>query len=109
VVYAAIGRIWLEVAESGRDRVALDKALEALAPMADRPGATSDTLTLYGRALFLSGDVAAAEAVLRQAVERFPVAPRAFSYLAEAARRQGHVAAARDAEARHAALRSTER
>ncbi len=104
IVYTALGRVWLETAESQDDRVALNKAMEALSPVADRPDATSDALTLYGRALLRSGNSAAAERVLRRATEQFPVEPAAFTFLATAARRQGHGDAAREAEARHAAL-----
>ncbi len=86
------------------DRVALNKAIEALSSVADQPDATSEALTLYGRALLLSGNSAAAERVLRRATEQFPVEPAAFTYLAMAARRLGHRDAAREAEARHAAL-----
>jgi tetratricopeptide (TPR) repeat protein len=104
IVYTALGRVWLETAEGHDDRVALNKAVEALASVADRPDATSEALTLYGRALFLSGSNAAAERVLRRATEQFPVEPAAFTYLAMAARRLGHTAIVKEAEARHAAL-----
>jgi predicted Zn-dependent protease len=82
----------------------LNKALEALAPAATWPTATSSTLALYGRALYLSGDPAAAERTLRRATLQFPVDPSAFAYLAHAAERLGHRQAARDASASHAAL-----
>ena len=104
VVYAALGRVWLEIAESQDDQIALRKALEALAPVAARADATSDTLAWYGRVLYLSGEVAAAERALRRAVELFPVEPAAFSHLASAARRLGHAQLAREAAARHAML-----
>lgn len=104
IVYAALGRVWLEVAESQGDRIALSKAIEALAPAATWPTATSSTLALYGRALYLSGDPAAAERALRRATLQFPVDPSAFAYLADAAERLGHTQAARDASASHAAL-----
>ena len=104
IVYTALGRVWLETAESQPDRVALNKALEALAAVAVHPDASSETLTMYGRALFLSGNTAAAERVLRRATEQFPVEPVAFTYLATAARRLGHKAAADEAQAKHAAL-----
>jgi tetratricopeptide (TPR) repeat protein len=104
IVYAALGRVWLEIAESQEDRIALNKAIEALAPAATWPTATSSTLALYGRALYLSGDPAAAERALRQATLQFPVDPSAFAYLADAAGRLGHTQVARDASARHAAL-----
>jgi protein O-GlcNAc transferase len=104
LVFTALGRVWLQTAESQGDRLALIKAIEALAPVAEQPDATSEALTMYGRALLMSGSTAAAERVLLRASERFPVEPMAFAYLASAARRLGHVAAARDAEVRHAAL-----
>jgi tetratricopeptide (TPR) repeat protein len=104
IVYTALGRIWLEAAETQDDRVALRKAIEALDVVAGRPDATSDALTSYGRALLRSGNGAAAERVLRRATEQFPVEPAAFTYLAMAARRLGHTDLAREAEARHAAL-----
>jgi predicted Zn-dependent protease len=104
IVYTALGRVWLEAAERDDDRVALHKALEALAPVAGQPNATSDTLTMYGRALFLSGSTTTAERVLRRATEQFPVEPVAFTYLASAARRLGHAAMAQEAKAKHAAL-----
>jgi tetratricopeptide (TPR) repeat protein len=92
----ALGRIWLEIAETRQDRVALSKALGALehAP----PTATgSEALTLLGRAQLLSDDVGRAERTLRQAVARRPVDPLAFLHLAEAAERLGQSASARDA------------
>jgi len=104
VVQTALGRVWLESAESQEDQAALGKALEALAPAAAQRTAASDTLALYGRALYLSGNAAAAERVLRRAVEQFPIDPSAFTYLAEAARRLGHVERAREASARRRAL-----
>ena len=104
IVYTALGRLWLEAAEQAQDRVALNKATEALARVAEQPNATSEALTMYGHALLLSGSIAAAERVLRRATEQFPVEPSAFRYLARAARRQGHISAAQDAEAKHAAL-----
>jgi tetratricopeptide (TPR) repeat protein len=104
IVYTALGRVWLDAAEEHSDRVALSKAIEALAPVAEQPNATSEALTMYGRALLLSGSTAAAERVLRRATEQFPVEPIAFTYLASAARRLGHMAAAQEAKDRHAAL-----
>jgi protein O-GlcNAc transferase len=104
IVNIALGRVWLETAENEDDRVALRNAIEALAPVAEQPNATSDALTLYGRALLLSGSATAAERVLRRATDRFPVEPSAFTYLARASRELGHVAEAREAEAKHRAL-----
>ena len=103
-VYIALGQVWLETAEAHNDRVALVKSLEALQPVASRPDATSDTLTLYGRALFLSGTIDEAERTLEQATSRFPANPVAFLYLSAAAERRGHVTAAREALAKHLGL-----
>ncbi len=103
-VYTALGRVWLGAAEQRNDRVALGKAIEALQPRALAQGASSETLTLYGRALFLSGNAAAAERVLADATVQSPVDPMAFRYLADAAERAGHPAAARVALLRYAAL-----
>lgn len=105
LVYSALGRVWLDAAEERSDRVALSKALEALQPAAARVTATSETLTLYGRALFLSGEIDASELVLQQAVARSPIDSRAYLYLAEAADRLRHAETARIARARHEALR----
>jgi tetratricopeptide (TPR) repeat protein len=104
IVYAALGRVWLDIGEGEQDGAALSKAIEALAPVAERPNASSEVLTLYGRALLSSGRTTAAERVLRRATEQFPVEPAAFTYLASAARRLGHILAAQEAESKHVAL-----
>jgi tetratricopeptide (TPR) repeat protein len=104
VVYTALGRIWLTSAEAQQDPVALGKAIEALQPAAARADAGSETQALYGRALALSGNIAAAERVLLQAVASMPVDPSAYRYLAEVARRLGHMSVATDAAAKYALL-----
>jgi tetratricopeptide (TPR) repeat protein len=104
VVYTALGRIWLTSAEAQADPVALSKAIEALQPAAARTDANSETRSLFGRALALSGNMAAAERMLLQAVATPPVDPSAYRYLAEVARRLGHLAVARDAAAKYATL-----
>ena len=103
-VYTAIGRVWLNAAESRNDRVALDKAIEALTPIAEAAAASSEALTLYGRAMLLSGDVRTAERILLQAAGRPPVDPDTFRRLADASQRLGHLAVARDALLRYVAL-----
>ena len=80
-VYAALGRVWLEIAETSADRAALRKALEALHSV-PTVAASSETLTLLGRALILDDDSDGARAALGTAVTRFPVDPAAFLHLA---------------------------
>ena len=103
-VFTAIGRVWLEAAEPRNDRVALSKAIEALEPIAAAATASSEALTLYGRAMLLSGDAHAAERILLQAAGRPPVDPETFRRLADASQRLGHLAVARDALLRYVAL-----
>ena len=103
-IYTALGRVWLASTTGRPDRVALAKAREALEGAAARPTATSETLTLYGRALYLSGNIEAAERALLQATARPPVDVDAFRYLAEVATRLRHTPIARDAESRYEAL-----
>lgn len=101
----ALGRVWLQIAETRRDRPeALGKALEALERAASALNATSDTKALYGRALVLAGQADAAEQVFQQAVERFPVDPTAFLGLADVAEPLGHAAVARAALTNYVAL-----
>jgi tetratricopeptide (TPR) repeat protein len=104
VVYTALGRLWLTSADARADRAALGKALEALQVATAHPATTSEALALYGRALFLSGDAAAAERTLQQATARAPVDPVAYLYLSEAAARLRHETVARDADVKYAAL-----
>jgi tetratricopeptide (TPR) repeat protein len=104
-VYLTLGRLWLERAEDG-GRIELSKALEALENGVGGDS-TSEAMALLGRALLLSGDAVRAEAILRQATQRFPVAPAAFLDLAEAARRRGHDGLAERAMLDYAALTST--
>ena len=103
-VYSALGRVWLESAELRNDRVALSKAIEALQPTATAATASGETLTLYGRAMLLSGDARLAERTLLEGVGRPPVDVTAFRYLADAAERLGHLPVARDALLRYVAL-----
>jgi len=104
VLLAALGRIWLEMAAAENDSSAVRKAIAALQPQARRPDATSEVLTLLGEAQLRAGNVADAERTLQQAVTRQPVVALAYRHLAEAARRRGHSAVARDAEARYSRL-----
>lgn len=98
VLYGALGRVWLDIAETRHDRPdAIGKALEALARAASSPTATSDVKTLYGRALFDDHQLDAAEQVLQQATERFPVEATAFSEFARVAEQLKHFDSARTA------------
>jgi tetratricopeptide (TPR) repeat protein len=98
VLYGALGRVWLDIAETRQDRPdAIGKALEALARAASSPTATSEVKTLYGRALADDHQFDAAEQVLQQATERFPVDPGAFSEFASVAERLKHYELARTA------------
>jgi tetratricopeptide (TPR) repeat protein len=103
-VYAALGHVWLEVAETREDPIALKKAVQALSAAASHPDAASDTLTDLGRALRASGDDAAAERALRLALTRLPIQPEAYRSLAEVVIKDGRVQDARDALIRYATL-----
>lgn len=94
--YVALGRVWLESAQSSHDRVALSKALGALQEAVGSDD-SSEALMLLGRALLMSGDDELAERMLQQATEKFPVDPLAFYYYAEVSERRGHADAARHA------------
>jgi tetratricopeptide (TPR) repeat protein len=103
-IYAALGRVWLDISQMRDDGVALNKALEALERAASSSTATSEVLTIYGRALLQSGRTALGEDVLQQATERYPVDPAAFLHYADAAEQQNHFASARQALLRYGAL-----
>ena len=103
-VYQALGQVWLQDAETRNDRLALNKAIEALERAGSGATATSDTLTLFGRALLRDGQTDRAEQVLQLATTRYPVEPSAFLHYAAAAERQKHYDAARQALIDFAAL-----
>lgn len=105
--YVALGRVWLEIAQARHDRVALNKALEALEGAVGSDD-SSEALTLFGRALLLTADAETAERMLQSAVRRQPVDPLAFYYLADAAERLKHFDVARHALLDYAALRGDE-
>lgn len=98
LVYGALGRVWLEIAEAQPDRPdAMSKALEALSQASSAASATSEIKTLYGRALLRDRQADAAEQVFQQATERYPVDPAAFAEYAAVAEKHNHLAEARDA------------
>jgi tetratricopeptide (TPR) repeat protein len=82
----------------------LNKALAALERVGSSPTATSESLTLYGRALLRVGRVDHAEQVLQEATDRYPTDLSAFPLYASLAERQNHPAAARDALLRYTAF-----
>jgi tetratricopeptide (TPR) repeat protein len=108
-VNAALGRVWLQLAESRPDRPeATGRALEALERAASALTATSETKALYGRALARSGQLDAAEQLFQQAIERYPVDPSAFRQLGLVADGLGHTAVARSAFMQYLALVPTD-
>jgi tetratricopeptide (TPR) repeat protein len=100
--YVALGRLWLDRGSAG-GRVELGKALEALRAGVN-DDSTSEAMTLFGRALLMSGDVARAEQMLQRATTRYPVDPDAFLHLADAAQRRGRLVIAQRALIDYAAL-----
>jgi tetratricopeptide (TPR) repeat protein len=104
LVFAALGKVWLEQAQARGDRVALIKAVEALTQASTHPSNTSEALTDLGRAWRMAGDPTAAERALRQAVTRLPAPPEAFLELASVTESQGRVQEARNALLQYAAL-----
>jgi tetratricopeptide (TPR) repeat protein len=101
--YLALGRVWLDIAQTREDRIALEKAIEALHNAA-RADDNAEALMLLGRALLQAADPQAAEDVLVQATSRVPTEPLAFVYLANAAEQLGHTVAAREALVQYYAL-----
>jgi len=105
VVYAALGRVWLDIALARKDHPeALGKALEALARAASDAAATSEALTLYGRALLQSGEIELAALTLERATTRYPVDPASFLLHATAAERLDDPDTARQALIKYVAL-----
>ena len=108
-VNAALGRVWLQLAESRTDRPeAAGRALEALERAASALTATSETKALYGRALARSGQLDAAEQLFQQAIERYPIDPSAFRQLGLVADELGQAAVARTAFMQYLSLAPTD-
>ena len=103
LVYTALGRVWLDIARTTDDRIALSKSLGALQsiPMAT---ASSEALTLLGRALLLAGDLESAVAALELATARFPLDPSVFVELADLAEQEGDNGRARQLLIAHDAV-----
>lgn len=100
---AALGQVWIEIAEIDEDNVALSKALEALLAV-PLDSATSETLTLLARALRLSGDSDEARRILQLAISRYPIAPAAFLHLAQLEAKAHNREATRELRQRHRIL-----
>ena len=94
--FVALGRVWLEAAQTRDDPVLLQKAVEAL-ERGVSGDASSEALMLLGKALLQGGKPERASTVLLEATTKKPVEPLAFSYLADAAEQIGNPAMARDA------------
>jgi tetratricopeptide (TPR) repeat protein len=94
--FVALGRVWLEAAQTRDDPVLLQKAVEALERGVSGDG-SSEALMLLGKALLEGGKPERASTVLLEAATKKPVEPLAFSYLADAAEQIGNPAMARDA------------
>jgi tetratricopeptide (TPR) repeat protein len=105
--YVALGRVWLQIAQTRDDRVALGKALDALQKAAQGDD-NGEALTLLGRALLLSSQLETAEQILHEATLKLPVEPLAFFYLANAAEQLGHAETARAALLDYHALEAGE-
>ena len=95
-IYLALGRIWLNIARTGQDRIAQGKAIAALHQAASM-APTSESLSLLGQARLSAADAGLAERTLREASEQRPADRASFLHLADAAERAGHIEAARRA------------
>jgi Flp pilus assembly protein TadD len=103
-IFIALGQVWLEAAEDTADPTDIAKALEALAPVATQPMASSEVLGLYGRALSMAGRKTEAEEIFRQAAAKLPTDPDVLPEYASIAQLLGHLDDARQALVRYAAL-----
>jgi predicted Zn-dependent protease len=99
----ALGRVWLDVAESRGDTVALGKAREALRRAVARRSSPA-ALTLLGRVQLLAGEPVQAMRTLQQATATLPVDVAGLRDLATAAERAGRIGVAREALIEEATL-----
>lgn len=93
-VLIATGRVLLAEAERTGDRRTVGRALAVLERALGGTARRSEGLALYGRALYLSGDLLAAERILQEALSTSPIDQEAFGFLADTAERAGHPAVA---------------
>jgi len=107
-VALARGRVHLMQAEAASEparRIAAARlALQSLEAALGGSARRSEGLTLYGRAVYLTGNAGEAERLLREAVATTPFDRAAFVYLADAAEQLKHYAEARQWLARFDAL-----
>lgn len=96
-VALAIGRVLLTRAERSRDRRLANQARVALERALGGTARRSEGLALFGRALYLSGDVPGAERILQEALATSPIDAEAFDFYADTASAAGHPLPARDA------------
>jgi tetratricopeptide (TPR) repeat protein len=96
-VALTIGRIYLARAERTGDRGSVALAQASLERALGGTARRSEGLALVGRALYLTGNYAAAEHLLREAIATTPIDTEAFAFLADAAERASHPDIARDA------------
>jgi tetratricopeptide (TPR) repeat protein len=104
LLYGALGKVWLDRAQAHKDRVYLNKALEAFGRVAWSPDATSEVLTLYGRALIMDDQLEAAEQALQRASTRYPLEPASLALYATVAEQRGNLDASRQALVDYAGL-----
>lgn len=102
-VYLALGRLWLEAAQTHEDRVELGKAIEAL----EQAAALEPSGTIFSelaRAYQRAGNGAAAAEALERASETLPADPHSLLRLADSAARAGDRRRTRDALIKYHAL-----
>ncbi|HET9368953.1 MAG TPA: tetratricopeptide repeat protein, partial [Vicinamibacterales bacterium] len=92
----ARGRVFLARAERG-NQAAAEAALAALERALGGTARRSEGLALFGRALYLTGDLSGAERILQEAVATSPLEPQAYAFLADTCERLGHFVDARNA------------
>jgi predicted Zn-dependent protease len=96
-VQLALGRVYLARAERSRDPLFIGRALDVLESALGGTALRSEGLALYGRALYLAGQLQESERILREAVATTPVDAEAYAFLADASEALSHDLEARDA------------
>jgi tetratricopeptide (TPR) repeat protein len=101
--HLALGRVWLDASEQGRDGAALSAAIAAL-EQAVAIEASGEALTVLGQAYLMASRRDAAEAAFARAARVLPIDAPVLLHLADAAERGGRSTAARDALVDYVAL-----